>query len=405
MTEPAGAGPRGLRGLPRNVWAASLCSLLMDISSEMVLNLLPLYLSNALHVGTAAIGLLEGVAESAASLLKVFSGWFSDRLGNRKWLAVAGYALSAVVRPLFYFAESLSTVAVARWTDRVGKGVRTAPRDALLADSVPPEQRGLVFGFHRAADSAGAVLGLGGALLVVWLTQGGTSRLEASTFRLVALVSILPALLAVAVLAGGAREPARASGEASSPVRLTLVSRDFGRFLLMVGLFQLGNSADAFLVLRGQERGLSVLGVLGMLMTFNLIYSLVSTAGGALSDRVGRRSVIIAGWLTYALLYLGFALARSGWQVGAAYALYGVYYGLAYGTERALVADLVPAAQRGTAYGTYNAVVGFATLPASLLAGVLWQGVGPAAPFYCGAALALVAALLLAAWRPVPRPQ
>ncbi len=387
------------RSLPRNLWAVSLTSFFMDISSEMVINILPLFLSNVLGVGTSIIGFIEGVAEATASLLKVFSGWLSDRLRARKWPAVLGYALSALSKPFFYMANSWAAVAAVRWADRVGKGVRTAPRDALVADSIREEQRGLAFGFHRAADTGGAVIGLLVALGVVWSAQATATELGRRTFQTVVLVSLIPAALAVLSLALGARD-VPVTGERERPaITFRGLGKRFLIFMLIVGLFDLGNSSDAFLILRAQERGLSVVGILAMLVTFNLIYALVSTPAGLLSDRVERRWVVVGGWLVYAAIYLGFGLARDGRQVWMLYALYGVYYGLAYGTAKALIADLVPAELRGTAYGTYNAVLGLLDFPASLIAGLLWQGVSPAAPFFFGAALALLAAVLMLGWQ------
>lgn len=396
----------GWRALPRNVWAVSLTSFFMDISSEMVINILPLFLSNVLGVGTGVIGLIEGTAEATASLLKAFSGWLSDRLQARKWLAVSGYGLSTVVKPFFYFANAWTTVLAVRWGDRVGKGIRTAPRDALVADSIDESQRGLAFGFHRAADTGGAVLGLLVALGVVWGTQSAAVELGQRTFQVVVLASLVPAILAVLSLALGARDVPVTSSRQRPAIRFRGLGRPFLVFMVIVGLFDLGNSSDAFLVLRGQERGLNVLGILGMLITFNLVYTLVSTPAGSLSDRVGRRKVIVGGWLAYAGIYLGIALAGSGWQIWVLYALYGVYYGLAYGTAKAMVADLVPVELRGTAYGTYNATLGLLDFPASFIAGLLWQGVGPwagfgpSAPFFFGSALALAAAVLMIVWKP-----
>jgi len=396
------------RTLPRNVWAASLTSFFMDVSSEMVINILPLFLSNVLGVKTNIIGLIEGIAEATASLLKVFSGWLSDKLRARKWLAVAGYGLSTVAKPFFYFANSWGLVAGVRWADRVGKGVRTAPRDALVADSIDDHHRGLAFGFHRAADTGGAVLGLLIALLVVWLTQSFSQELGRRTFQTVVLISLIPAVLAVLSLAIGARDvPVK---EKRQPPRITFkgLGKPFLVFMVIVGIFDLGNSSDAFLVLRAQERGLNVLGVLGMLATFNLVYTLVSTPAGSLSDRVGRRRIIVGGWLVYALIYLGFALAGTGWHVWVLYALYGIYYGLAYGTTKAMVADIVAPELWGTAYGTHNAVLGILDFPASLIAGLLWDGVGtwkglgPSAPFFFGGALALIAAVAMGLWKPKP---
>jgi len=377
----------------------------MDISSEMVVNILPLFLSNVLGVGINIIGLIEGIAEATASLLKVFSGWLSDRLRARKWLAVTGYAISALAKPFFYFASTWQAVAGVRWADRVGKGVRSAPRDALVADSIEEHQRGLAFGFHRAADTGGAMLGLIIALAVVWTLQSQAVDLSRHTFQIVVLASLIPAVLAVISLALGAKDVPITSKRDRPKITFKGLGKPFLTFMVIVGLFDLGNSSDAFLVLRAQERGLNVVGVLGMLVTFNLVYTLISTPAGSLSDRIGRQKVIVGGWLVYALIYLGFAVVGRGWHIWVLYALYGVYYGLAYGTTKAMVADLVPADLRGTAYGTYNAVLGILDFPASLIAGFLWGGVGawkgfgPSAPFFFGAALSLMAALLMASWK------
>jgi MFS family permease len=394
------------KGLPRNVWAVSLTSFFMDISSEMVLNVLPLFLVNVLGTSTAIIGIIEGVAEATSSLLKLFSGWLSDRLHARKWLAVVGYGLSALSKPFFYFASTWEMIAGVRWVDRVGKGIRTAPRDALVADSVPKDQRGRAFGFQRAADTAGAMLGLLIALGVVWAVQSNANALKESTFRLLVLISLVPAVLAVLVLAVGARDVA-VTGQAKMPrFALRALGRPFLVFMIIVGIFDLGNSSDAFLVLRAQERGMSVTGILSMLVVFNLVYTLISTPAGTLSDRIGRRRLIIGGWLVYGLIYLGFGLAQSAIQVWVLYAFYGLYYGMAYGTSKAMIADLVSENLRGTAYGSYNAMLGILDFPASLIAGLLWQGAGgwsgfgAAAPFLFGAALAFTAALLMAFWMP-----
>jgi MFS family permease len=343
------------------------------------------------------------VAEATASLLKLFSGWLSDRLGGRKWVAVAGYALSTLAKPFFYWANSWVAVAGVRWADRVGKGLRTAPRDALVADSIKEQHRGIAFGFHRAADTGGAVLGLLVAILVITAAQA-EGGLQASTFRTVVLVSIIPAILAVLSLAAGARE-VRVGGTRRPPgISFRGLGSRFAGFLALVGLFELGNSSDAFLVLRVKETGASVTGILGMVLLFNLVYTIVSTPAGSLSDRVGRRRVIVGGWLVYAAIYLGFGLMKQSWHGWLLYAVYGIYYGLAYGTAKAMVADIVPAELRGTAYGTYNAALGVLDLPASLIAGLLWDGAGawagfgPSAPFLFGAATALLAAVGMALW-------
>lgn len=398
-----------IKDLPRNIWAVSLTSFFMDVSSEMVINILPLFLSNVLGVKTNIIGLIEGVAESTASILKIFSGWLSDKLKARKWLAVAGYGISALAKPFFYFANSWGWVAGVRWADRVGKGVRTAPRDALVADSIKPEQRGLAFGFHRAADTAGAMLGLLIALGLVWLSQSSDLALGQDTFRLIVLVSLVPALLAVLSLAVGASDVKFKSEHQAPKFAFKALGKRFMVFMLIVGIFDLGNSSDSFLVLRAQERGISVLGILGMLAIFNLVYTLVSTPAGILSDKIGRKNLIVGGWIVYALVYLGFGLADSAWQIWLLYIVYGLYYGMAYGTAKAMVADLVPDELRGTAYGTYNAILGIIDFPASLIAGILWQGIGswggfgPSAPFLFGAALAILAAVLFMIWEPSSR--
>jgi len=394
-------------GVSRNVAVLGLVSLLTDVSSEMTLTLLPLMLANVLGVKTAVIGLIEGIAETVASLTKVGAGWLSDRLRQRKALTVVGYTVSALAKPLLVVANTWGLVAAVRTVDRLGKGIRTAPRDALIADSAAPGRRGINFGWQRALDTAGAVLGLGLAALIVHSSQHGTLLLTRETFRTLVLVAVAPALLAVVVLWLGVREtprPARGGG-APAGGREGL-SRSFMLFVVAAVLFALGNSSDAFLVLRAQSAGLSVLGVLGALIVFNVVYAAVSAPAGALSDRLGRRGLLLLAWTLYALVYLGFAVAAAGWQVWTLYALYGVYYGISEGVARALVADLVEPELRGTAFGIHAAAVGVTAFPASLLAGILWQGVGswtgwgPAAPFVFRAGMALVAAGVLS--RAVP---
>jgi MFS family permease len=392
---------KNLSRLPRNVWVMSATSLLNDISSEMLLNLIPFFLANILGVRTAVIGLIEGIAETTASLLKIFFGALSDRFGKRKPFAVIGYALSAVTKPLLYFASAWGWVLGVRVADRIGKGIRTAPRDALIADSIEDQQRGLAFGLHRASDTLGAFLGLGIAAFIVWWTQAQAALLTLDTFKLIVLVSIIPGILGVLILALGAVE-VTGTTKGVELQRLSLKEMDprFKYFLFVLVLFTLGNSSDAFILLRGQERGLSILQVMGMSLTFNAIYTVFSGPFGAWSDQVGRRRLMLGGWLAYGLVYLGFAFSQSGWQIWALFALYGLYYAATEGVGRALVADLVPNPQRGTAYGLFNAAVGITVLPASLIAGLLWQGIGawpgfgPSAPFFFGALMALLAGFL-----------
>jgi MFS family permease len=395
----------GLRSLPRNVWVLTVVSFLTDVSSEMVVNLVPLFLASVLGVRTSIIGLIEGVAETTASLTKLYSGAISDRIGKRKGPTVLGYGLSTVSKPFLYFATTWQWVLGVRFADRMGKGIRTAPRDALMAGSVDEKQRGLAFGLHRAGDTAGAFVGLLIAAIIIWQTQAGVAQITQPTFQLIVLISFVPALLAVLVLAFGAREVAAAKKSSAPVFSLAGLDSRFRFFLLSLILFTLGNSSDAFITLRGQERGLTVLQIMGMLLTFNAVYTIFAGPLGALSDRIGRRKLILSGWVLYGLIYLGFALAQTGWQIWALYGLYGLFYASTEGAAKALVADLVPDERRGQAYGMYNAAIGIVALPASLIAGLLWQGLGawtglgPAAPFVFGGLMALAAGLLF--WRAV----
>ncbi len=394
----------GWRSLPRNVWVLTAGSFLTDISSEMIVYLIPLFLANVLGVRTSVIGLIEGVAETTASIVKLYSGALSDKLGKRKFLVVTGYSLSTFAKPFLYFANTWGWVLAVRFVDRVGKGIRTAPRDALVAGSIDEKQRGLAFGIHRAGDTAGAFVGLAAAAVIVWMNQGTAPELSRATFQTAVLVSFIPALLAVLVLAIGVREiPGQGTGKA--PV-LSLKGFDtrFKHFLFIIVLFTLGNSSDAFIILRGQERGLDVFQVMAMVLSFNFVYMVLAGPLGSLSDKIGRRKLIIGGWIAYGLVYLGLALSQSGGQVWALFTLYGVYYAATEGSAKALIADLVPNEKRGTAYGLYNAAIGLAALPASLIAGLLWQGLGQwtgfgaSAPFYFGAAMALVSGFLFWKW-------
>jgi len=390
-----------MKKLPRNVWAVTLTSFLTDVSSEMIVYVMPLFLANVLGVRTNIIGLIEGLAETTASLLKLFSGWLSDRLRSRKWITVAGYSLSAFAKPFLLIANSWGAVLAVRLTDRAGKGIRNSPRDALIADSIDETQRGLAFGLHRAGDTAGAALGLFIALIVVTLSQHGSATLSPNTFYLLVSISVIPAVLGVLALIVGAKDVPLKPGGKLPKLSLAGFDNRFKYFLLVVLIFTLGNSSDAFLVLRAQERGMSVSTIMAMILSFNILYALLSGPAGKLSDRLGRQQLIITGWAVYGLVYLGFALAGAGWQVFGLYILYGAYYGLTEGVSKAFIADLVTPEQRGTAYGLYNAIVGVAALPASFVAGLLWQGAGsfggfgPGAPFLFGAILALAASVML----------
>jgi MFS family permease len=384
-----GAPARRTRTLGRNVLALSLVSLLTDASSEIIYPLLPLFLSTVLGASAAAVGLVEGAAETTAALLKLASGWWSDRMPRRKPLVVAGYALAAVARPLIALATTTSQVLAVRVTDRVGKGIRTAPRDALIADSVPAGIRGRAFGFHRAADHAGAVLG---PLLAFWMLSGLGLPL-----REVLLWAALPGALAVVALVLLVRETPRAvsattsRGTAAPDLRAPLPA-GFRRYLLVLLLFTLGNSTDAFLLLRASQLGVAAPLIPLLWAALHVVKAASSAPGGALSDRVGRKPLIVAGWLLYAMVYVMFARATETWHAWALFLVYGVYFGLTEGVEKALVADLVPPARRGAAFGWYNLAIGLGALPASLLFGLLWDRHGAPVAFGVGAALAVAAA-------------
>ena len=379
--------------LNRTVKALGVVSLLNDFSSEVTVRTLPLFLSNILGVRIGIIGLIEGIAESTATLLQLVSGYLSDRIGRRKALTLCGYGLSNFTKPLLYFGTAGWGVVLAiRFLDRVGKGIRTAPRDALIADVTPPEQRGKAFGFRKAMDKTGAVMGLMIGALVLYLSQQDSLTLTLETYLWLVLLAVLPGLAAVVVLAGWVEEGSKTAAAARSKFRWSEVDGRFWSFVGVLVLFALGNSSDAFLMLRAQTLGLSTVEIFLVVAGFNLVISLSSTKGGALSDVLGRRGLIVAGWIIYAVIYLGFAFASAWWHAWILYAGYGLYYGAFQGAASALVADLVPEDLRGTAYGIFNAALGIAAFPASLLAGLLWDWYGPAAPFLAGGALALMAA-------------
>jgi MFS family permease len=378
--------------LDPTVRALGVVSLLNDFSSEVAVRTLPLFLANVLGVRTTVIGLIEGIAESTSTLLKLVSGHLSDRIGRKKALALWGYGLSNFTKPLLYFANSWGLVLLVRFLDRVGKGIRTAPRDALIADVTAPEMRGRAFGFNKAMDKAGAVIGLLVAAAVIYLSQQDTVALTRDSYQWLVLLAIVPGLAAVGVMAKWVEEQPKPFN--GSP-RLAWSQMDgrFWAFIAVLTIFTLGNSSDAFLMLRAQTLGLSTVEIFLVVALFNLVVTLTSTKGGALSDTLGRRGLIVSGWLIYALIYLGFAFASAWWHVWILYAGYGLYYGAFLGASSALIADLVPDYLRGTAYGIFNAALGVVAFPASLLAGLLWDWYCPVAPFVAGGALALLATI------------
>ncbi|KIE41434.1 MFS transporter [Geobacter anodireducens] len=377
-----------LSGISGNVLILGMVSFLTDVSSEMIYPLLPLFLTTVLGAGPAFLGVIEGVAESTAALLKLVSGIVSDRTRSRKGLVLAGYALSSLARPLVAAATGPAAVLAVRFADRVGKGVRTSPRDALIADSSDSTVRGKAYGFHRAMDHAGALVG---PLLATLLLAGAALDL-----RTVFWLSAVPGLLAVLLIILRVRDVERK--RTSDGSILGAVPRGgLRRYLAVLVLFTLGNSSDAFLLLRAGQLGVPPARIPLLWAFFHLVKMLASTPFGALSDRIGRRRVIVAGWAVYALSYLGFAAAASEPVCWLLFAVYGTFYGMTEGTEKAFVADLVPAEARGGAFGWYHFAVGVGALPASVLFGLIWERAGQGAAFLFGAGLAALAAVLLLA--------
>lgn len=388
---------KALTQLPRTVWLIGLISLVNDSASDMLYPLIPLYLSSVLMAGPRALGLIEGIAEATASLLKLFSGAMVDRTGRAKPWIVFGYGLAGLGRPLIAFVTSWTGLLVIRFVDRVGKGLRASPRDALLAASVGPDRRGLAFGLHRAMDNAGAVVG---PLVAAGLLATGMGLKE------VFLWSVVPAALCV-VLALAIHEPPLVQ-PAARPVfdwRFGSLPPVLKRYLAVVALFTLGNSSNMFLLLRAQELGLPQAQVPLIWAAVSAVAMVFGTPLSALSDRYGRRRVLVCGYLAYALVYglLG-TLGSAGPALWALFAFYGLFMAATEGVEKAMVADLAPAGRQGTAFGWFNLVTGLMLLPASVLFGWVYQAVSPLAAFACAAACALGAAALLVLWvRPAPR--
>lgn len=380
--------------LATNVRALALVSFLTDVASEMIYPLLPLFLSTVLGTTAAGLGVIEGMAESLSSLLRLPAGWWSDRVGRRKPLVVLGYGLAALARPLVGLAQLTGQVLAIRLTDRFGKGIRSAPRDALIADSVAPEDRGYAYSVHRAADSLGAVVGP----LIAWVLLS-SHRVD---LRQLFLWAAVPGLLSTLVVVGVVRETASRrpvhAAVAPLPLRARLdgsLGGTFWRYLAVLFVFTLGASSDAFLLLRASQLGVATALLPILWATLHVVKSSSTVVGGVLSDRLGRRPLIVGGWAVYAATYLGFAVAERQWQAWALFLVYGLYFGATEGVEKAMVADLVPSHRRGTAFGWFNAALGLGALPASVLFGVVWERVGPSAAFLMGAAFAAVATVLL----------
>ena len=382
-----------LRELPRGIWALGLTSLLMDASSELVHSLLPYYLTAVLGVGMAGLGLLEGLAEATSLVTKVFSGWLSDRLGHRKWLAIAGYGLAAITKPAFPMANGAGAVVVARLVDRLGKGIRGAPRDALVADLVEPRLRGAAYGLRQALDSAGAVAG---PLLAMLLMMAFVDQV-----RTVLWFAVIPAALAVTVLVVGVQEPQR-TGPAlpprAAPIGLADVRRlpwTFWSATVLGMLFVVARLPEAFLLVRGQEAGLGPAWIPMLLVTMNLVYAGCAYPAGVLSDRFGPRGLLLGGIATLAVAHTILALTGGLGGVFLGAAIWGLHMGLTQGLFARLVADAAPAALRGTAFGLFGLASGVATLVGGLGAGLLWSRAGAPATFGTAALLAALGALAL----------
>ena len=385
--------PSGWRkGLTRNVIVLGFVSLLNDGASEMIYPLLPVFLTAVLGAGPAALGIIEGIAEATASLLKLYSGYLSDRVKRRKGWIIAGYSISNVIRPLIAFSTSWLHVLTLRFLDRVGKGLRTSPRDAIIADSTPAEFRGKAYGFHRAMDHSGAIVGP--------LAATGLLLIYHDDLKTIFLLSFVPGLLAVLMLLFGLKEkPAEVPRAASASFNIRSAWAEmpagFRKYLLIILVFTLGNSTDAFLLLRAQRLGVSVTLLPMIWVVLHVVKMAFSVPGGILSDRIGRKKVIVAGWVVYALVYAAFGLASRHWHAWALFAVYGIYFGLTEGVEKALVADFAPVHLRGSSFGLYHLIVGIGALPASLLFGLVWQKFGAAAAFGMGASLAMLASVML----------
>lgn len=373
------------KGISKTVLVLGVASFLTDASSEMIFAVLPFfYLS--LGVAPAAVGLIEGIAESTASLLKVYSGWYSDRIGKRKVFVTGGYGFSAFSKLLFAFAATWTQVLFVRFLDRVGKGLRTSPRDALIADSTDKQVYGKAFGFHRTMDTAGAVLGVLIALALISFLS----------YREIFLAAAIPAFLAVIVVIFFVKEIVAQPKKVSFVLTFNSSTREFKIFLAIATIFALANFSYVFFMLKAKALGVPDSQVIMLYLLFNIAYAVLAMPAGMLSDKMSRKTVIMLGYTTFAIVCAGFFFATALIQVIALFALYGLYFALMEGVQKAYVADLVPAEVRGTSFGIFNTVLGLAALPASLIAGTLWQYLGVSATFAYGAALSFFAALLLA---------
>lgn len=383
-----------MKQIPKGIFILGLVSFLTDLSSEMIYPLLPVFLSSVLGAGAMALGLIEGIAESTAAFAKVLSGYWTDRTTNRKPFIIVGYGISGLARPLIAFATGWPFVLVMRFWDRLGKGIRTSPRDALIADITECGRRGGSFGLHRAMDHAGAVAGP--------LVAAALLGLTALTFRHVFFLAIIPSILVMVIIFAFVEDSAAITTKMPGPPSIYSCWKDLGKsfkyFLAALLLFTLGNSTDAFLILRLSHAGVSTSQIAMLWAAHNVIKMISTYAGGRLSDRFGSLKLISSGWIYYALIYSAFAFAKTPNLLIPIFLLYGIYFGLSEPSEKCLVADMVPIDLRGTAFGYYHFVSGLGALPASLLFGFLWHTFSAEAAFLTGSALAILAAILLHIW-------
>lgn len=371
-----------------NIILLGITSLLTDISSEMVYPILPVFLVSFLGASPAILGLIEGIAESLSSLLKVFSGYFSDKIKLRKPFTILGYAGSAIGKFFLFIAASWGWVLFSRVIDRLGKGVRTAPRDALIADSAKPGKKGAAFGLHRAMDTLGAAIGvLLAYFLIINFKEG---------FRSIFLISLVPALLGILFLFL-VKEKLGARPQASEKKQLKFnwksLDKKLKLFLIFTFIFTLGNSSNQFLLLRAKNLGNPLATVILFYLVYNIVYSLVSYPAARLSDKIGRKKILVLGYFFYGLVYLGFGLNNSSANFWVLFAVYGLYMGFTEGVEKALVSDIAPQNLRATAIGLHATLVGVGLMPASLLAGLLWKYAGPQAPFYFGGFMGIISSI------------
>lgn len=374
------------KGLPKNVVYLGLISFLNDAASEMIYPLLPVFLTKVIGAGPGFLGIIEGIAEATASLLKLFSGYISDKFKRSKFLIFIGYGLATFGRPLIALSRIWWHVAVIRFIDRVGKGIRTSPRDALISHSVSPDIKGKAFGFHRAMDHFGAIVG---PLTAMILLRFGL------TMKTVFLLAVIPGIISLIILSIFIEEKIDKNRHNKLNFNLKVFPFSFKYYLFVVILFTLSNSSDTFLIFRANETGVPVAFIPLLWMVLHFVKAVLSVPGGMWSDKIGRKRVIIVGWVVYSLIYLGFGFATMFWHIWILFALYGIYFALTEGVEKAFVSDLSPKEYQGTAFGLFNLAIGIAAFPSSVIFGFIYQGLGAKVAFIYGASLAILSSILI----------